>query len=316
MNIAIEQRKQRLVDRYGSWTAHNIQLAAGSYTIGDRVVGDEVRLRRVMQIIADLARKPMAELRVLDLACLEGLFAVELALRGADVLAIEGREANAEKTRFAKEALSVPRLQIEVDDVRNLRVEKHGTFDVVLCLGLLYHLDAPDLLPFLERIAEVCRGFAIIDTHISLKPEVAIRDQRGTFHGRWFVEHRSSAGSAQKTKVLWASLDNPRSFWFTKPSLLNALSRVGFTSVYECHTPRVSLKTGDRVTLVAVKGARQSILSSRAINELAEDDWPERVLTRAHAGRASRLYRIISAIGRRFPPATRERVKAILARRG
>lgn len=316
MDIQIEQRKQRLVERDGPWTAHNIRLAVDTYTIGDRLVGDEVRLRRVMQIIADLADKPMAELRVLDLGALEGLFAVELALNGADVLAIEAREANAEKARLAKEALGVSTLQIELDDVRNLRVDRHGMFDVVLCLGLLYHLDAPDLLPFIQHMAEVCRGFAIIDTHISLKPQVTIADQGRTYYGRRFSEHRKSAGAERKARVVWASLDNPRSFWFTKSSLLNALARAGFTSVYECYTPRVSLKTADRVTLVAVKGTRQSILSSRAINELPEDDWPERLVTKAHAGHASRPYRIAATIGRRLPVGVRRRVKTLLGRQG
>ena len=43
------------------------------------------------------------------------------------------------------------------DDVRNLSVEKHGEFDVVLCLGNLYHLGAPDVFSFAARLSEVCR---------------------------------------------------------------------------------------------------------------------------------------------------------------
>ncbi len=67
--------------------------------------------------------------------------AVELARLGANVVGIEGREANLAKARFAKEALSLENPEFHQDDVRNLSKEKYGRFDVVLCLGILYHLN-------------------------------------------------------------------------------------------------------------------------------------------------------------------------------
>jgi hypothetical protein len=39
-----------------------------------------LRLRRIIQTIADLGGKPWAELRILDLGSLEGLFAIECAV--------------------------------------------------------------------------------------------------------------------------------------------------------------------------------------------------------------------------------------------
>jgi hypothetical protein len=38
--------------------------------------------------------KPWGKLRMLDLASLEGIFAIEFASQGAEIVAIEGREAN------------------------------------------------------------------------------------------------------------------------------------------------------------------------------------------------------------------------------
>jgi hypothetical protein len=109
----VVRRKQRVEKRYGPWTAHNIQLCDDLYTIDASVVGgSEVRLQQVVQIVADVAHGPIEELRVLDLGALEGLFALEFARRGASVLAIEGREANIEKIRFAKEVLELDRLEL------------------------------------------------------------------------------------------------------------------------------------------------------------------------------------------------------------
>ena len=50
------------------------------------------------------------------------------------------------------------------------------------------------------------------------------------------------------------SLDNEKSFWFTRPSLLNLLHCVGFTTVPENRRPhRVGI---DRIMFVALKGTR------------------------------------------------------------
>jgi 2-polyprenyl-3-methyl-5-hydroxy-6-metoxy-1,4-benzoquinol methylase len=166
---AIRREKAEIVARYGKWTAHNIHLVDDVYTIQSGLTGDEFRLRRVMQIIADLVGdRPPQDLRVLDLACLERMYSVELARKGATVVAIEGREANIAKAAFAKRVLRLNKIELIQDDVRNLSREAHGKFDIVLCLGILYHLDSPDVFTFIERLADVCTGFAIIATHTSV----------------------------------------------------------------------------------------------------------------------------------------------------
>jgi 2-polyprenyl-3-methyl-5-hydroxy-6-metoxy-1,4-benzoquinol methylase len=101
---SIEEGRDQIIAHFGEWTAHNFQLVDDVYTIGERITGDEFRLRRVMQIIGDFSKRPLSQLRIVDLACLEGMYSVELARRGATVLAIEGRSANLEKVRFAKDA--------------------------------------------------------------------------------------------------------------------------------------------------------------------------------------------------------------------
>ena len=276
MNVAeIEERKRRIIEKYGPWSAHNILLGGDVYTIGRGVAGDEVKLRRILQCVADSAGRPLETLRVLDLACLEGLYAVELARHGAEVVGIEGREANIAKAQFAKEVLGLQRLALQQDDVRNLSRRKHGEFDVVLCLGILYHLDAPDVFAFLEAIGEVCRGFALVDTHVSLAAEKSSVYKGKQYWGRAYREHAPGASPAEKSQRLWASLDNPESFWFTRASLYNALAHAGFTTVHECHMPPELEKPADRVTLLALKGRRQALLSSPILSALPVEDLAE-----------------------------------------
>ena len=164
----LENRKREVERRYGAWISHNLQLQDDLYTIRRGVAGgNEARVRRVVQLVADLAHGPIEKLRVLDLGAFEGLFAVELARQGATVVAIEGREASLEKMRLAKEALGLENLEVRLEDVRALDPQRHGAFDVVLCLGLLYHLDAPDVFQLLERMRDLCRDLVIIETRVA-----------------------------------------------------------------------------------------------------------------------------------------------------
>jgi SAM-dependent methyltransferase len=211
----------------------------------------------------------------LDIACLEGLFAIELARRGAKVVAIEGREANLDKAEFVKDMLFLDDLKLVRDDVRNLSPDRYGSFDVVLCLGILYHLDIPDSFLFMQQVADVCRGFAVIDTEVTISPEKSYAYRGKAYWGKSRVEHNSHTTPAERRKSPWASLDNVRSFCFTRASLYNLLSDVGFTSVYECHNPVVE-KTVGRITLLAIKGRKEALISSPLLNAIPERRWPER----------------------------------------
>jgi 2-polyprenyl-3-methyl-5-hydroxy-6-metoxy-1,4-benzoquinol methylase len=272
----LRRRRQEVVERFGPWTAHNIHIADDLYTIERGASGDDVKLRRVTQVVSDIAGGPLADVRVLDLGSLEGLYAVELARHGAHVVAVEAREANVEKIRFAKEALALDNFEIVADDVRNLSAEKYGHFDAVLCLGLLYHLDAPDVFHFTARIAEVCRRVAVFDTHISLAGETSREYEGEVYRGSDFLEHGEHETEEQRKAKLWASVGNPNSFWLTKPSLNNLLARVGFTSVYECHNPSEVNKPPDRLTLVAIKGRREELMCVPLVNGQPEERWPEK----------------------------------------
>ncbi|MBV9359199.1 MAG: SAM-dependent methyltransferase, partial [Chloroflexi bacterium] len=81
----IEQRKAEVVQQWGDWTAHNIHLGDDIYTMGGDFEAD--KLRRIVQIVADLGGKSIERLRILDLGCLEGGYAIEFARRGAAVVA-------------------------------------------------------------------------------------------------------------------------------------------------------------------------------------------------------------------------------------
>lgn len=264
-----------VVARYGPWTAHNIHLGDGLYTIVPGIEGgNEFRLQRIVQIVSDVSQRPLADLRVLDLGCLEGLFAIELARHGADVVAIEGRPANIEKARFAKDVLELESLELVQDDIRNLSRAKYGDFDVVLCLGVLYHLDAPAVFAFLEQVGDVCRGFAIVETHISTVRRRTFAHNGHVYWGSTLDEPASSA-SEHDRRILWSSLGNRQSVLLTRMSLCNALVHAGFTTVFENHMPVEGEVFPDWVTFLAIKGERGRLLSAPVVNQQELRDLPE-----------------------------------------
>jgi 2-polyprenyl-3-methyl-5-hydroxy-6-metoxy-1,4-benzoquinol methylase len=312
----IHAEKADIVARYGPWTAHNIHLVGDVYTIQNGVAGDEFRLRRVMQVVNDLASGPLPNLRILDLACLEGMYAVELARVGARVLAIEGRESNLAKAAFVKRVLDLEKMQLIHDDVRNLSREQHGEFDIVLCLGILYHLGAPDVFTFLERVAEVCSGFVIIATHTSLAPIVAETYKGRSYWGAWTQEHAPDSTREERERKLWSSLDNVRSFVLTKPSLYNLLAHVGFTSVFQCRIPPETVyeypepKEGlDWSTVVAIAGRRAVLSSAPLMNSTPWEDLPDGPAVRS----ALATSRSVGA-GRRYFDAVARRIRRIMHR--
>jgi SAM-dependent methyltransferase len=266
----VQKRLDEVAARHGEWTAHDVYLGDGVSTFP--ALGPNLgRLRRVVQLAADLTARPLSELRVLDLGALEGQYAIEFALHGAEVVAIEGRETNAAKARVAAELMELERLEVRVEDVRDLSAERHGTFDVVLCLGLLYHLDDEDLFPFIDQLAEVCGSLLIVDTHVGLSPRKVYRHDGHEYRGITFVEH----SPRQHQRSVWASLDNDSSFWPTRPSLLNALERAGFTSVLECGVPAMP-RSRDWATFAALRGSRVKLRSVSTGADAAVGEVPER----------------------------------------
>jgi tRNA (mo5U34)-methyltransferase len=63
--------------------------------------------------------------------------------------------------RIAHEALH-SRVETRVDDFMSMDVDSLGTFDVVMFLGVLYHLREP--LRALDRLRKVTKGVAVIET--------------------------------------------------------------------------------------------------------------------------------------------------------
>jgi hypothetical protein len=228
-----------------------------------------------VQIVSDVAGVPLSQLRILDLGAYECGFSIELAEQGAQVTAVEVREQHAVKGDFVRRARGLDNLSIIQGDIRELGSLVDGDFDVVLCLGLIYHLDARDALAMLGEIARRARRFAVIEGQISLSRSAEVEVNGASYSGLLYREDERDPGSGVKMS---------EAFWFTRPSLIRAISAAGFSSVAEVHLPVVAqvLPFEDHVTMLAFKGERVAlrVVPDGADSEL--DAYPERWERLAH----------------------------------
>jgi tRNA (mo5U34)-methyltransferase len=103
-------------------------------------------------------------MRVLDVGTLDGYFAFECERRGAEVVAIDVMPEDARGFALAKRMLNsrVPFFHMSVYDLDEERLG--GTFDLVLCLGVYYHLR--HLFVALDNLWKITRGEMRLETHV------------------------------------------------------------------------------------------------------------------------------------------------------
>jgi hypothetical protein len=147
--------------------------------------------------------------RLIDLGAGDGRFSTEAADQGWEVVAVDARNDRRPDD---------PRLTWLEQDVRSVDL---AGFDLILILGLFYHLTPTDQLDLLER----CAGRPlIIDTHLdtgrSRHPlsEHRVEVTRG-FEGRFYPEPETPL----------ASVGNRYSFWPTRASFRRMLRERGFS---------------------------------------------------------------------------------------
>lgn len=258
LDMNVDQIKIQLdayIAKHGPWTAHPIKLAEGIDTMGASVNANQVLyLHRILQSVADLARKPLNALRILDLGALEGQFAIEFALQGASVVAVEGRKSNCDRIRFAADLLGLKNLDIIESDVRVINKKVIGSFDVVLCLGLYYHIDKESILPFSRLLFELTENLCVIDTHIAFNGRHDLEGYKGDLY--W--ENQPESSDQQVEENNWSCLSRLPSFFFTDASFRNLISDLGFSSLHVSENPYYRIMS-DRRTFIAVKGQSVSL---------------------------------------------------------
>jgi len=211
------------VDALKPWF-HNIDLA-GVQTAPDHFLGDypSVKWQRFAHAIpSDLAGRS-----VLDIGCNAGFYAIEMKRRGAGrVLAIDSDERYLAQARFAAE---ISAADIEFRNMSVYQLPALGErFDLVLFMGVLYHLRHPLLA--LDILHEhVVDDLLVFQSMLRGDPSLRSFDRDYEF---WQDQHFRDAAYPAMYFVEHKYAHDPTNWWIPNRACAEAMLRsAGFDLV-------------------------------------------------------------------------------------
>jgi len=159
----------------------------------------DTRWQMVQSCLDERLGKTRENLTALDFASHQGWFAVKMAQAGfSRVLGIDARDSHVADSNLISEIYGLENLSFRQGDIHAQDSDRLGQFDVVLMLGLLYHLEDP--VGALRACRALCKNICLIETQIvpgmngyvdygsyqyvrPLKGSFGIIDETGETHG-------------------------------------------------------------------------------------------------------------------------------------
>jgi tRNA (mo5U34)-methyltransferase len=127
------------------------------------------RERYFLDPLIELCGGDLKGRRVLDLACARGWWSLGAIRAGADyVYGVEGRAKRVQWANGVFSRFGVDRRRYRFEERNVFDIDNAEEFDVVLCLGLLYHVAKP--FELLERIGRWNSDLLVIDTSVNRYP--------------------------------------------------------------------------------------------------------------------------------------------------
>jgi tRNA (mo5U34)-methyltransferase len=206
----------------GPWF-HNLHLPDGRQTAPDHPLGDYPAYKWAA-LAAHLPRD-LSGRRVLDIGCNAGYFSIEMARRGARVTAIDHDPHYLRQAAWAAEQFDLgDRLVLEQGDVYGL-ANRMDRFDIVLFLGVFYHLRYP--LLGLDLAASVCDGLLLFQSLATGGGE----DDMDTSDPGYLGRDRLREDAWPKLAFIEHELaGDPTNWWVPNPPAIRAMARsAGFT---------------------------------------------------------------------------------------
>jgi tRNA (mo5U34)-methyltransferase len=198
---------------------HNLHLPDGRQTAPDHPLGDFPAFK--WEQVASILPEDMRGMRALDIGCNAGFYSLALARRGAEVVGIDVdphylRQAAWARARFGIDPAHFSLARMQVYDLARMR----GSFDVVLFLGVMYHLRYPLLA--LDLVAEKVGGLLVLQTLtmpgeevIVPPPDLRLGERERMLEPGWprmaFIERRLE--------------DDPTNWWAPNRACVEAMLR-------------------------------------------------------------------------------------------
>jgi protein-L-isoaspartate O-methyltransferase len=234
----VEARLEAVRAIHGPWNS-NIPLPFGAWTRGEKSP-PQGRLMRILQVVRDFGGKPLERCRVLDLGCQEGLHSLAFGIHGAQVVGIDARPGHLARAAVARDILELPHVQFLEQDVREISLATHGRFDIILCTGVMEHLELQSQMNLLGAMSLMCTGVCVYDQRVVHQPTHKLTVAAGDFGGAIVEEHGAADTPEQMAARWWASHKNRNSFWPTRPAAIRMAAGSAFIGLYQAILPTLA----------------------------------------------------------------------------
>ncbi len=132
------------------------------------------RFRHFMPYLLQAQNGSLQGKRILDIACNSGFWSIQCALLGAEVVGFDARPELIEQAHLLQSIVGVEHAEFRVLDFWEMNPQSlGGPFDIVLNLGILYHLPSP--LEALRLTLAMARDVVLLDTSIHRSSASVIR---------------------------------------------------------------------------------------------------------------------------------------------
>jgi tRNA (mo5U34)-methyltransferase len=198
---------------------HNLHLPDGRETAPDHPLGDFPAFKWAQ--IESALPADLGGLRVLDIGCNAGFYSIALARQGARVLGVDIDEHYLRQACWARERYCLSENQLEL---RQMHIYELGhlnqSFDIVLFLGVLYHLRYPLLA--LDMIAQTVGDLLILQTLTMPGEEVAEPPQNLSIDAR---EQLLAPGWPRMAFIEHSLAGDPTNWWAPNQACVEAMLR-------------------------------------------------------------------------------------------
>jgi tRNA (mo5U34)-methyltransferase len=221
-NLSPDQIRER-VQELGDWF-HNLDLR-GVRTAPRHALGDYPTCK--WKQFADAVPSDLTGKSVLDIGCNAGFYSIEMKRRGAArVLGIDSNEGYLAQARFAAEVCGV---DIELEQMSVYEVGRlEEKFDLVLFMGVLYHLRHPLLA--LDLIHEHVAGdMLVFQSMLRGSPQVTRVEQDYDF---WTTDIFADESFPKLHFIERCYAGDPTNWWIPNRACVEAMLRsAGFAIV-------------------------------------------------------------------------------------
>ncbi len=106
------------------------------------------------------------DLTALDFSSHQGFFSLELAKHCRRVLGLEFRQQNVESARLIRDTLDIQNVEFMQENIETMPAHKYEPADIVLCFGLVYHVENP--IGVLRRARELTKQVLLVETQTTI----------------------------------------------------------------------------------------------------------------------------------------------------